>query len=170
MLLSAKSALIAFSAVSALAMLYVGAYQIRAIEHMSCPLLKHGCEAVADAPFARPFGIPDGFIAAAMYGLLILLALLGSQMLWARYSLRTLAVLANVFGIFDMDRLGAYCFYCLLTYGPFARFAVDGAAGIGCLPPITATDRNTIGVWQQWLQHTREGLAAQALFQIMRPE
>ena len=71
MLLSAKSALIALSAVSALAMLYVGAYQIRAIEHMSCPLLKHGCEAVADAPFARPFGIPDGFIAAGMYGLLI---------------------------------------------------------------------------------------------------
>ena len=75
MLLTAKNTLIALSAVSALAMLYVGAYQIRAIEHMSCPLLKHGCEAVADAPFARPFGIPDGFIAAGMYGLLILLAL-----------------------------------------------------------------------------------------------
>jgi len=99
-------------------MLYVGAYQIRAIAHMSCPLLKHGCEAVADAPFARPFGIPDGFIASGMYGLLILLALLGPQMIWVRYSLRTLAVLAvlaNVLGVFDMARLGAYCFYCLLT-------------------------------------------------------
>jgi hypothetical protein len=94
MLLNAKNALIALSAVSGLAMLYVGAYQIRAIEHMSCPLLKHGCEAVADAPFARPLGIPDGFIAAAMYGLLILLALLGPQMVWVRYSLRSLAVLA----------------------------------------------------------------------------
>ena len=93
-------------------------YQIRAIEHMSCPLLKHGCETVADAPFARPFGIPDGFIAAVIYGSLILLALLGSQMIWARYSLRTLAVLAvlaNVLGVFDMARLGAFCFYCLLT-------------------------------------------------------
>jgi uncharacterized membrane protein len=99
-------------------MLYVGAYQIRAIEHMSCPLLKHGCEAVADAPFARPFGIPDGFIAATMYGLLILLALAGPEMIWIRYSLRTLAVLAvlaNVLGVFDMARLGAYCFYCLVT-------------------------------------------------------
>lgn len=118
MLLSAKGGLIGLSTVSAFAMLYVGAYQIRAIEHMSCPLLKHGCEAVADAPFARPFGIPDGFIAAATYGLLILLALLGPQMLWARYSLRTLAVLAvlaNVLGVFDMARLGTYCFYCLLT-------------------------------------------------------
>jgi uncharacterized membrane protein len=118
MLLGTRSGLIALSAVSALAMLYVGAYQIRAIEHMSCPLLKHGCEAVADAPFARPFGIPDGFIAAAIYGLVIALAFAGPQMMWARYSLRTLAVLAvlaNVLGVFDMARLGAYCFYCLLT-------------------------------------------------------
>jgi uncharacterized membrane protein len=117
-LLSAKSGLIALSAVSGLAMLYVGAYQIRAIEHMSCPLLKHGCEAVADAPFARPFGIPDGFIAAAMYGLLIMLAFLGPQMMWVRYLVRTLAVLAvlaNGLGVFDMARLGAYCFYCLVT-------------------------------------------------------
>ncbi len=60
MILSAKSALIVLSGVSALAMLYVGAYQIRAIEHMSCPsMLKHGCEAAADAPFARkPFESP----------------------------------------------------------------------------------------------------------------
>jgi uncharacterized membrane protein len=118
MLLSAKAGLIGLSAVSALAMLYVGAYQIRAIEHMSCPLLKHGCEAVADAPFARPFGIPDGFIASGMYGLMILLALVGPQMIWVRYSVRTLAVLAmlaNVLGVFDMARLGAYCFYCLVT-------------------------------------------------------
>src|SRR5580700_3159560 len=101
MLLSAKSGLIGLSVVSAMAMLYVGAYQIRAIEHMSCPLLKHGCEAAADAPFARPFGIPDGFIASVMYGLLILLAFLGPQMIWVRYSLRALAVLAvlaNVLG------------------------------------------------------------------------
>ncbi len=118
MLLTAKNTLIGLSAVSASAMLYVGAYQIRAIEHMSCPLLKHGCEAVADAPFARPFGIPDGFIAAVMYGLLILLAFLGPQTMWVRYSVRSfalLAVLANVLGVYDMARLGSWCFYCLLT-------------------------------------------------------
>jgi uncharacterized membrane protein len=118
MFISAKTALIILSAVSALAMFYVGAYQIRAIDHMSCPLLKHGCEAVADAPFARPFGIPDGFIAAGMYCILILLAVLGPPMTWTRVSLRTLAalaVLANVLGVFDMRRLGAYCFYCLVT-------------------------------------------------------
>jgi uncharacterized membrane protein len=73
---------------------------------------------VADAPFARPFGIPDGFIAAVMYGLLILFAFLGPQMMWVRYSLRTfavLAMLANVLGVYDMARLGSWCFYCLLT-------------------------------------------------------
>jgi uncharacterized membrane protein len=108
---------IAVTAVSAAAMLYVGAYQIRAVDHLSCPLLKKGCEAVADAPFARPFGIPDGFIAAGLYGLVILLTV-ASPAVWLRYSIRTLAVLAalaNALGVFDMSRLGSWCFYCLLT-------------------------------------------------------
>jgi uncharacterized membrane protein len=99
-------------------MLYVGAYQIRAVEHMSCPLLKHGCEAVADAPFARPFGIPDGLIAAGMYGAVIVLVLIGPEISWIRYALRiltVLAALANIMGVYDMARFGAFCFYCLLT-------------------------------------------------------
>ena len=115
---TARVLLIILSASSAVAMLYVGAYQIRLVEHMSCPLLKHGCEAVADAPFARPFGIPDGLIAAAIYGLLILLALFGAHLAWAHYAVRSLAVvagLANILGVYDMSRFGAYCFYCLLT-------------------------------------------------------
>jgi uncharacterized membrane protein len=128
MWMTARNAVLAISAVSALAMLYVGAYQIRAVEHLKCPLLKHGCEAVADAPFARPFGIPDGFIAAAIYGLLILLALTGCELAWARYCLRALALLAmiaNVIGVADMTRLGAYCFFCLLTtaMAPFLAWA-----------------------------------------------
>ena len=117
MLLTPRNGLLALSALSALAMLYVGAYQIRAIEHMSCPILKHGCEAVADAPFARPFGIPDGFLAVGMYALLILLALF-TPGAWLRYTIRTLAIfaaVANTLGVFDMKRLGAWCFYCLLT-------------------------------------------------------
>ena len=115
---TARVLLLILSAASAGAMLYVGAYQIRLVEHMSCPLLKHGCEAVADAPFARPFGIPDGFIAAAIYGLLILFALFWAQSTWAHYAVRSLAIiagLANVLGVYDMSRFGAYCFYCLLT-------------------------------------------------------
>lgn len=118
MWISARNAVLGISAVSALAMLYVGAYQIRAVEHLKCPLLKHGCEVVADAPFARPFGIPDGFIAAVMYGLLILLAVMSPETRWIRYSVRgvaIVAVLANFLGVVDMTRLGSYCFFCLLT-------------------------------------------------------
>jgi uncharacterized membrane protein len=118
MLLTARHVLVAISAVSGVAMLYVGAYQVRAIEHLSCPLLKHGCEAVADAPFARPLGIPDGFIAAGLYALLFVLAFLNPQTAWIRYLVRSaaiLAALANALGVVDMTRLGSYCFYCLLT-------------------------------------------------------
>jgi uncharacterized membrane protein len=116
--MTARNVVLVTSAVSALVMAYVGAYQIRAVEHLKCPLLKQGCEAVADAPFARPFGIPDGFIAAAMYGLLVLLALIGPEMRWIRYAVRgvaLVAMLANILGVVDMTRLGAYCFFCLLT-------------------------------------------------------
>ena len=128
MLLTARNAVLAISAVSALAMLYVGAYQVRAVEHLKCPLLKHGCEAVADAPFARPFGIPDGFIAAAMYGLILALALVNPEIRWIRYSIRGLALLAalaNLLGVVDMTRLGAFCFFCLLTtiLSPFLAWA-----------------------------------------------
>ena len=117
MLLTPRSGLLTIAAISGLAMLYVGAYQIRAIEHLSCPILKHGCEAVADAPFARPFGIPDGFLAAGMYGVMIVLAFLTPSS-GIRYAVRTLAIfatLANGLGVFDMKRLGAWCFYCLLS-------------------------------------------------------
>jgi uncharacterized membrane protein len=113
-----KWLLLAFSGISAAAMLYVGAYQLRLVQHMSCPILKHGCEAVADAPFARPFGIPDGLLAAGMYGIVIMLALLNLRASWIIYSIRILvivAALANGMGVYDMARLGAWCFYCLLT-------------------------------------------------------
>jgi uncharacterized membrane protein len=128
MLLTARNAVLAISSVSALAMLYVGAYQVRAVEHLKCPLLKHGCEAVADAPFARPFGIPDGFIATVMYGLILALALVNPDIRWIRYSIRGLALLAalaNFLGVVDMTRLGAFCFFCLLTtvLSPFLAWA-----------------------------------------------
>jgi uncharacterized membrane protein len=117
MFLTPRNSLIAISAISALAMLYVGAYQIRAVEHLSCPIFKHSCEAVADAPFARPFGIPDGFLAAGMYAIVIVLALFPPEksLLYAIRALAIFAALANGLGVFDMKRLGAYCFYCLLT-------------------------------------------------------
>ncbi len=56
-----------FLVVSALAMLYVGAYQIRAVEHLKCPLLKHGCEAVADAPVCAPVRHPGRIHRGGLY-------------------------------------------------------------------------------------------------------
>ena len=106
------------SAASALAMLYVGLYQSRAVQHLWCPLFNKGCEAVADAPFARPFGIPDGYIAAGMYAMVLVLLLGPVEKRWIWIPLvilSVLAALANVLGVRDMMQLGSYCFYCVLT-------------------------------------------------------
>ena len=99
-------------------MLYVGAYQIRAVANLKCPLFGHGCEAVADAPFARPFGVPDGFIAAGLYAAILVLCIFNPRIAAIRYAIQTLTILAgaaNVLGVFDMARFGAWCFYCLVT-------------------------------------------------------
>lgn len=106
------------SAASALAMLYVGLYQSRAVQHLWCPIFNKGCEAVADAPFARPFGIPDGYIAAGMYAMVLLLLLGPTEKRWIWIPLvilSVLAALANALGVRDMMQLGSYCFYCVLT-------------------------------------------------------
>jgi len=109
---------VALAAASGAAMLYVGLYQARAVRKLICPLFG-GCEAVADAPFARPFGVPDGFIALGLYALIALLLILPiSPNSWswpALLVLAGLAMLANALGVYDMTRLGAFCFWCLLT-------------------------------------------------------
>jgi len=106
------------AASSAAAMLYVGLYQSRAVRHLWCPVFGKGCEAVADARFARPFGIPDGFIAAALYGIVLLLLLGPVEKSWIRIPLIVLvafATLANALGVRDMAQLGHFCFYCMFT-------------------------------------------------------
>ena len=106
------------AALSAGAMLYVGLYQSRAVSHLWCPVFGHGCEAVADAPFARPLGIPDGYIAAVLYATIFLLLLGPVEKLWVwlpLFALAALATLGNALGVRDMARLGHFCFYCVLT-------------------------------------------------------
>jgi uncharacterized membrane protein len=110
--------LIAFAvaAASAAAMLYVGLYQSRAVTHLWCPLFAGGCEAVADAPFARPFGIPDGYIGAGLYAAILVLVLLAPAGLWVWIPLLALAVLATLaLSVRDMVNLGSFCFYCMTT-------------------------------------------------------
>jgi uncharacterized membrane protein len=109
---------IVLSAASAGAMFYIGLYQSRVVERMWCPLNGRGCELVADAPFAHPFGVPDGYLGALLY--LTILGLLfgpsGGRVVWtALVVLSVLAVVANVIGVYDMTRGGAFCTYCLLT-------------------------------------------------------
>jgi uncharacterized membrane protein len=106
------------SASSTAAMLYVGLYQSRAVQHLWCPVFGRGCEAVADAPFARPFGIPDGYIAAVLYGIILILLLGSVEKLWVWILLLVLvglATFANALGVRDMVQLGHYCFYCVFT-------------------------------------------------------
>ena len=105
-------------AASGAAMMYVGLYQSRIVERLWCPLNGKGCEAVADASFARPFGVPDGYIGAVLYAAMLVPLLLPSRPHWLWVTLLvlgTLAVAANVIGVIDMSRLGAFCTYCLFT-------------------------------------------------------
>lgn len=100
------------------AMLYVGLYQSRAVRHIWCPVFSKGCEAVADAAFAKPFGIPDGYIAAGLYAVIFLLLMAPTAKLWIWIPLLVLtsvATLANFLGVRDMMNLGRFCFYCMLT-------------------------------------------------------
>jgi uncharacterized membrane protein len=100
------------------AMLYVGLYQSRAVRHIWCPVFAKGCEAVADATFAKPFGIPDGYIAAVLYAAIFLLLMAPTTKLWIWVPLLVLtsvATLVNFLGVRDMVNLGSFCFYCMLT-------------------------------------------------------
>lgn len=106
------------AASSAAAMLYVGLYQSRTVRHLWCPVFGKGCEVVADAPFARPFGIPDGYIAAILYGIILILLFGPVEKLWVWIPLLVLvglATLANALGVRDMAQLGYFCFYCVFT-------------------------------------------------------
>jgi uncharacterized membrane protein len=107
----------AVAAASAAAMIYVGLYQSRLVGRLICPFFGEGCEGVANAPFARPFGIPDGYIGAVLYIVIValLLAPLGRWGWIVLLVLSTAATLANVLGVRDMMIFGGYCFYCLTT-------------------------------------------------------
>lgn len=107
----------AVSAASAAAMIYVGLYQSRLVGRLICPFFGRECEGVADAPFARPFGIPDGYIGAVLYiTILVLLIVPPARWIWiALLALAGVATVANVLGLRDMMNFGGYCFYCLTT-------------------------------------------------------
>lgn len=113
-----RAVAIALAVASAASMLYIGLYQSRVVGRLWCPLLGNGCEAVADAPFAHPYGIPDGYIGAALYGLILALLLVPPGRHWAWVALIVLGIFAtcaNVKGVYDMGKLGAFCTYCVFA-------------------------------------------------------
>jgi uncharacterized membrane protein len=105
------------AAISAAAMLYVGLYQSRFVGRLICPIFADGCEGVADAPFARPFGIPDGYIGAVLYVFIaaLVLAPAGRWIWFVLQALSGLTTLANIIGVRDMINLGSFRFYCMTT-------------------------------------------------------
>ena len=113
----ARAVALLLATASLAALLYVGLYQSRVVEKMWCPLLG-GCEAVADASFAHPYGIPDGYIGAGLYAAMLTLVMASADRrpLWvALLALGALATYANVKGVWDMARIGAFCTYCIFT-------------------------------------------------------
>jgi uncharacterized membrane protein len=112
----ARVALVAVAAVSALAMLYVGLFQVGWVKHLACPGFGSGCESVALAPFAWPYGVADGLLGAAVCGVLCALAIvLRREAAAALIGLSAVWVILNVLSLAEMQKLGAFCFWCTLA-------------------------------------------------------
>jgi uncharacterized membrane protein len=116
---------------SALAMLYVGFFQVHWLKRLWCPGFGIGCESVAMASFAWPFEMADGLLGAAYCGLLSAVAQIAH-----RQAVRGAAVLAAIwFGLHlvslvEMHHFGAYCSWCTLAAvlsAPLLALAMLGA-------------------------------------------
>ena len=100
-------------------MLYIGLYQTRRIEHMWCPVFGNGCEVVADSAIAHPFGIPDGFLGIASYGVTLVLAVLACRSKRAGKLLGAKLLLDGGAATFNASRqivrFGKLCSWCTAT-------------------------------------------------------
>lgn len=124
-----RIALVACASVSALAMLYVGFFQIGWLLRLACPGFGSGCESVATASFAYPLGLADGLLAAALSGLICALAQVGrKEAAAALVVLAFVNLVANLVGLLDMQKLGAFCFWCTLSAILSAPIAVLSVA------------------------------------------
>jgi hypothetical protein len=111
-----RIALVVCAAAEALAMLYVGVFQIGWASRLACPLFGAGCESVALAPFASPLGFADGLLAAALAGTICALAQVERREAGAALvGLAILNVLAYVVGVFAMQKFHAWDFWHLFS-------------------------------------------------------
>ena len=86
---------------------------------------------MADAAFAKPFGIPDGYIAVGLYTAMILLLFGPVEKLWIWIPLLVLASLGNsgkLPGRPRYDKSGELLFLLRADYRPLSHFVVDGVA------------------------------------------
>ncbi|MFL5450719.1 MAG: vitamin K epoxide reductase family protein, partial [Myxococcales bacterium] len=91
-------------------------FQIRWLGGLACPAFGSGCESVALAPFANPFGVADGLLGAAWCGLICALAQVPRREAAALVvALACMWLLVNAVGVLQMQQFGAFCFWCILT-------------------------------------------------------
>ncbi len=120
-----RIALVILATVSALAMLYVGLFQIGWVARLACPGFGSGCESVATAHFAYPLGLADGLLAAALCGLICAAAQVErKEAAAALVALGFLNLLLNLVGLLEMQKLGAFCLWCSLAAVLSAPMAV----------------------------------------------
>ncbi len=170
-----RRALIAVLAVPPAVMsIYMGLYQIRAIESVWDPVFGAQTLAVLDSNVSHAirdlFRIPDAFLGAMIYIADIVLAVVGSQQRWYQKPwLVILFALAIVPGavvslflvVMQATVVQAWCFLCLLT----ALFSVilvilaypEVRASIGYLGSVWARFHAAMPVWKAAWGHEIHG-------------
>jgi hypothetical protein len=111
-----RIALQACLAVSALAMLYVGVFQIGWLKYLACPGFRNGCVSVALAEFSRPLGFADGLLRAAYLGAMLALAQVPrKEAALAIVAMAAVAVGLDAIDLADMHKLGAWSLWNVLS-------------------------------------------------------
>ena len=122
-----RIALVACAAAQALAMLYVGLFQVEWIARLACPIFGAGCQSVALAPFASPLGFADGLLAAALAGVLCALTQVERREAGAALvGLAFIDVLVYLVWLFEMQRFHAWDFW--RVFGGLLSLAVAALA------------------------------------------
>lgn len=133
-----RIALVACAGVAALAMLYVGLFQVGYVANLACPFFGAGCESVALAPLARPLGFSDGLLFAALLGAICALAQVRRRdAASAAVGLAFVAVLGFLASAFQMQRFHAFCTWHVLAAllsAPIAALAVSCGRRTAALP------------------------------------
>jgi hypothetical protein len=135
----ARIALQACAILSALAMLYVGLFQIGWLNRLACPGFGSGCESVALAEFYYIFGVADGLLRAAWLGILLALAQVPRKdAALAVFGLAAISLALNALNLADMHKMGGWDFWCLLV--AVLSLPLSALAWISARQPFRASE------------------------------